>query len=175
MTFDGLRLGSAFQGATFITALVALIGALGYWIKGMPERARVKHEGTEIAAKIEEDIRREAAGWGREFRKEVHSLRNDLQIMNSKLHLATMESARRADKLDMMLFILTMVMDELQTKESNSAVLTRSRILLQRIEEKARDKDHSPALNAAEDTVGAANLAARQVKASEAKDGQRGN
>lgn len=167
--FETFPVGSVFQGATFVTVILALVGALGYWIKGLPERGRVKNEASILTAKIEEDMRGEAAVRFREFREEVHALRNELQRVEGKLHTSMVESVRRSDKLNMVLFILRMVMDELHVKDPESRILDQARTLLGRLENEPHQKDNSAALNAAEDTVDAANSAVREVKAVEAK------
>ncbi len=106
----------------------------------------------------------------KEFRVEVHGLRNELQSVNSELRLSVQQSGRREDKLNMLLFILSMVMDELHAKEPTNSTLAQAIGLLKRVEDVPHDPGNSVALNKAEDTVDAAKETVREVKASEAKE-----
>ncbi len=165
----GFPLGSAFQGGTFAVALVAL-GA--WWIRGWPDRRRASNETISITAKIEEDLRVEAAERFREFREEVHALRNELAKARAELEQTAAKSLRRGDKLNMLLFILRMVMDELHAKDPTNKILAQARHLLDRVEDEPHRAGGSDVLNKAEDTVDAANATLREVKATEAKDGK---
>jgi len=164
----GLQLGTVFQG--LLVAIVSALGALGIWyIRGWPDRRRASNETTAMTAKIEEDLRGEAAERFREFRLEVHALRNELQAVRGELQATATKSMRRGDKLNMVLFILRMVMDELAAKEPKNKILAQARTLLSRVEDEPHQEDNSDALNAAEETVDKANATVRQVKADEAK------
>ncbi len=164
LEIGGFRLGIIFQGVT-----IALITALGIWIKYGPDRTRAENESIGLKAKIEEDLRSEAAVRFQEFRDEVHSLRNELGAARAELHQTTAKSVRRGDKLNMVLFILRLVMDELHAKEPANKVLAQARSLLSRVEDEPHVEGNSDALNQAEDTVEAAQATVREVKAEEAK------
>lgn len=171
-------LGTPFQGIT--AALIAAIGALGIWyIRGWPERrradnesvalkARLEIEAEEHKAKIEKEARDEAATKFREFRLEVHGLRNEVAALQGELRAATNKSMRRGDKMDMLRFILGMVLDELHAKDSSNKVLAQARLLLTRVEDEPHDPANSETLNRAEDTVVAAKATVREVMANEA-------
>jgi hypothetical protein len=160
--------GTPLQGVT--AGLIAAFGALGIWyIRGWPERKRAANETTVITAKIEEELRGEAAQRFREFRAEVHALRNELQQVRGELQQSHAKSMRRGDKLNMVLFILRMVMDELASKEPRNKILAQARTLLSRVEDEPHDKNNSSAVNAAEETVEAAQATVREVRAEEAK------
>jgi hypothetical protein len=131
----------SFQTATFYTFLLALAGCLGYWIKGMPERARVKNEETTLTAKIEEDLRSEAAIRFQEFRNEVHELRNELTVLQADLNRTSVTSERRGTKVNMVLFILNLVMDELHRKDPTNPILDQARVLLKQVEPE-REPEH---------------------------------
>ena len=164
--FHETAIGAVFQGATFFTVLS---GALYFWIKGMPDRGRVKNETTAMQAKIEEDLRNEAALRFKEFRQEVHGLRNELMAARAELQHTVTQSLRRADKLNMVLFILRLVMDELHTKEPANKVLAQAHSLLSRVEDEPHEVGNSTTLNHAVDTVEAAQATVREVMAEEAK------
>ncbi len=177
---ESITTAPVLEGAASATVIIAIIGAFVWWIKGMAERGRVKNEGTIIQAKIEaearalqgkieETFRGEAATRFREFREEVHGLRNDVARLEANLHNATAQSGRRGDKLNMVLFILRLVMDELATRDPTNKILAQARALLARVEDEPHEKGNSTALNQAEDTVEAAQATVREVKAEEAK------
>ena len=163
-----LSSGTLPQWGTFVTLLVAIMGGITVWIKGMPERGRVEIERVSLTARIEEEIRGEAAERFREFRLEVHALRNELHAVRFELQTTAAKSVRRGDKLNMLLFILRMVMDELHSKEPENKTLAQARIMLARVEEEPHQPGASSALHAAEDTVDAAKAAVIEVKAAEA-------
>ncbi len=177
-------LGTVFQGATFVTLLLAIVGGaftvFRYWIQGTPERNRVLNEGRALQAKIEtdakalqlkiaEDLQKDTAEWLQKFRDEIHLLRNELGVARAELHRTAAVSLRRGDKLNMMLFILRLVMDELASKDPDNKVLKQANQLLTRIEDEPHVEGNSTALNQAEDTVEAAQATVREVKADEAK------
>ncbi len=176
---EGLPTG-ILEAAPITVLLILIAGTLGWWIKGMAERGRVKNEGVIIQAeieakaraiqgKIEEAFRGEAATRFQEFREEVHGLRNDVARLEANLYNATTQSGRRGDKLNMVLFILRLVMDELATRDPTNKILAQARQLLTRVEDEPHEKGNSTALNQAEDTVEAAQATVREVKAEEAK------
>lgn len=161
-------LGTPLQGVS--AALIVAFGTIIIWyIRGWPERKRAMNETTALTAKIEEDLRGEAAERFKEFREEVHGLRNELQKARAELDQAAAKSMRRGDRLNMMRFILLMVIDELAAKDPSNKVLAQARLLLSRIEDEPHQPNSSDALTKAEDTVDAANATVRQVKADEAK------
>lgn len=125
------------QWGSFASLFGLFILALTTWIKGIPDRLRVKNETVALQAKIEEDLRGEAAHRFQEFRDEVHGLRNELQVMSSRLSKSETTSRRRADKLSMMLFILQLLMTELRRIDPDSPVLKQAEGLLNRIETEA--------------------------------------
>jgi uncharacterized membrane protein YccC len=126
--------GTIPQWGAFGSLLGLLAMAVTVWIKGIPERLRVRNEGVALQAKIEEDLRGEAALRFQEFRNEVHDLRNELQAMSSRLSSSETTSRRRADKLSMMIFILHLVMSELRRLDKDSEVLQRAEMFLNQIE-----------------------------------------
>ncbi len=177
---ESIATSTLLEGAASATVLIALVGALVWWIKGLAERGRVKNEGAIIQArieaearalqgKIEETFRGEAATRFKEFREEVHGLRNDVARLESSLLISTAQSVRRGDKLNMILFILSLVMEELAARDPTNKILAQARSLLARVEIEPHEKGNSTALNQAEDTVEAAQATVREVKAEEAK------
>lgn len=168
----GFQLGTVFQGA--LVAIVTVLGAIIVsLVRGWPDRRRASNETMTLTAKIEEEMRGEAAVRFQEFRTEVHMLRNELASVKQELTLTAAKSLRRNDKLNMLLFILRLVMDELHAKDPKNATLAQARRLLGGIENDARDEDNSATLNAALDTEDAAHNTVQQVKADEAKPGSK--
>jgi len=166
MLFSALIPGLHFEPiitAGSVTMIAMMIGAaVIWWIRGMPDRRRAEIEGAALN-------NAEAALRFKEFRVEVHALRNELGVVRAELHTAQTQSARRGDKLNMVLFILRMVMDELASKEPGNKVLKQAKNLLSRVEDEPHADSQSDALNAACETVEAAEEAVREVKKSEAK------
>lgn len=155
----GINFGTIFQGGMLLTMLT-LLGV--WWVRGMPDRQRALNEARAID-------NTDAALRFKEFRLEVHALRNELQVVRGELHKAQTKSARRGDMLNMLRFILQMVLDELAAKDPGNKVLTQAKKLLTNVEMEPHQVDESDALRAAEDTVEAANATVRQVKADEAR------
>lgn len=151
-------------------SLLGILGlALTAWVKGIPERLRVKNEREAQDTKAASEIRDEYALRYKETRLEVHALRNELQVVRTELSQSQAKSMRRGDKLNMVLFILRMVMDELSSKDQGNKVLAQAKTLLARVEDEPHGQGNSDALNAAENTVAAAQEAVHEVKAAEAK------
>lgn len=143
--------------------LTMLGGALTWWIKGMPERKRAENEEKIID---NETVAQRLT----EFRLEVHSLRNELAVVRAELHKAQTESSRRGDKINMLRFIVTMLVDEFSVHDPSNRVLAQAKGLLNRIEDEPGRLDNSDALAAAEETVDKAQATVRQVKAKEQQD-----
>lgn len=160
--------GTAFQGIT--AALIATLGGLGIWyIRGWPDRRRAETESDVARASIEEVLRGEAAEQFKQFRNEVHELRNELATVQGELRNAITKSTRRGDKLNMLLFILRLVMDELSAQDPKNKVLAQARTLLTRVEDEPHEAGNSAALERAEEAVEATQATVREVKATEAK------
>lgn len=158
----GFQLGTVFQGGTLAAMLAMLAIVARAYIIGIPDRRRAENEGRVIDNE-------EAAVRFKEFRVEVHALRNELAVVRAELHKAQNQSARRGDMLNMLRFILQMVIDELASKEPANKVLAQARSLLSRVEDEPHRLDNSDTLTAAEDAHDATGETVRQVKAEEAK------
>jgi hypothetical protein len=130
----GIPLGTVFQGGTMVALLALVAGGITVYIKGIPARVRAYSEREAQDTKAASDIRDEYALRYKETRIEVHALRNELQAVRGELAASQTKSTRRGDKLNMVLFILQMVMDELHAKEPTNKVLTQARTLLGRVE-----------------------------------------
>lgn len=159
----GLPLATIFQGGTMAVAVASLFTALGIWFRYGPERKRATNEekiidNADISSRL------------KEFRLEVHALRNELQAVQMELHNARNQSARRGDKLNMLLFIVRMVMDELSARDPGNQVLAQVKNLLSRVDDEP-NRSGSDVLQAAEEAHEATGATVQQVKAEEAKDG----
>ncbi len=165
--------GSAPNWAPIIALVTLILGGVVAYIKTTPERGRVGIEARRVAAELTADIenklRVDVNERFKEFRVEVHGLRNELQAVNGELRTAIKESGRREDKLNMLLFILSMVMDELHAKEPENSTLAQAITLLKRVEDTPHQPGASASMNKAEDAVEATNASLREIKASEAK------
>jgi hypothetical protein len=164
-----LTTGSVPQWGAFGSLLIILGLTLRVWVKGIPERLRVKNEATSLHAKIEEDLRGEAAKRFKEFREEVHGLRNDVMSLSGRLTKSESTSKRRADKLSMMALILRLVMGELRRIDPDSEVLKQAEILMAQVLNETPEDEKSTTLKTAEHAVEAAQDTVIEVKASEAK------
>ena len=162
MHFFGIPLGTAFQGATLATIIIAALTALGVWIKHGPDRIRAETEA-DSAERID------YAQQVKEFRFEVHGYKNMLAQVQSQLIASQSQSARRGDKLNMVLFILNMVMDRLHAKDPDDQVLAQAKVLLSRVQAEPYDKCESDVVHAAQETVQAAENTLHEVRAAEAK------
>ncbi len=173
---EGIPTGTVFQGATLFTVIAAALTALGIWIRHGPERGRVRNESLTVQAKIEEDLRSDAAQRFAEFRKEVHGLRNELAKHIADLTLSEASRRRGSDKLSMMGFILQLVMTELRRLDPDSPTLDQAERLLESLlAEDAPEIDKSKALKKAERTVTSAQDTVDEVKHSEAVDNGNGD
>ncbi len=168
--FEELQIPALLEGGALAAAIIAVAGAIGWWIKGMADRGRVQNEKTVITAKIDEDVRAEVALRFRELRQDILKLENKMQSLTRELNSSVAENSRRSAKTDMLIFALRTAMDELYAKDPKNKVLAQVRKLLERIEDEPHQAGNSNTLNAAEDTVDAANEAVREVKASEARN-----
>jgi hypothetical protein len=131
----GLASGTLPQWGAFGSLLALLALALVAWVKGIPDRLRVKNEREAQDTKAASDIRDEYALRYKETRVEVHGLRNELMAVRGELAASQAKSMRRSDKLNMVLFILRMVMDELSSKDKDNKVLAQANKLLSRVED----------------------------------------
>ncbi len=167
---NSVATGTLPQWGAFLALLTIIAGGIKVWINGMPERARVTIEAATVAAGIEDKLRIDTNERLKEFRMEVHGLRNELHAVNGELRTAIKESTRREDKLNMLLFILSMVMDELHAKDQDNVTLAQAVTLLKRVENTPHQPGASASMNKAEDAVEATAASLREVRASEAKE-----
>ncbi|MDQ3023221.1 MAG: hypothetical protein M3R04_02370 [bacterium] len=164
LEIEGFQLGTVFQGATFAAVLTALLTALGIWFKYGPDRTRADNEGTVI--RNAEDARQH-----RLWRDEVHELKNGMGKLIARqtelerlLTHALATSSMRKEQMDSMLSLIELLIDEVDRIDKKSIVVPQSRLLLKQMRAAANRKvdpfvnnpHQSPALNAAEHTVEAA-------------------
>jgi hypothetical protein len=156
----GLQLGTVFQGGTLAAMLVLLAIVARAYIVGMPERRRAANEGKVID-------NAEVALRFKEWRAEVHAMKNELALVQARLHQSDAQRARNKDRFNMVLFILRLVMAELRRIDPESAVIKQAEALLGQVTEQEDDPDKTPAVNAAEHTLEAAKATLSEVKQSE--------
>ncbi len=150
---EGMQLATIFEGATFATVLVVGLMALRYWIQGSPERARVRNERKSIDM-IDMDKRlADYADQVKDFRNEVHGLRNDLQLALAELLTSDKLSDQRSNWINDMLFIIELLIAELERLDPKSAIVKQAKMMLRRIKEQGNDPSKTEAMNIAETAV----------------------
>lgn len=165
-----------------ILTLLGIIGsggALIWWIRGMPERARVKNEGIVIAAA-------EAADRYKVWRLEVHELKQEVAKVSARQYLTDKQlsdalAVNRHNKSQMatMLFLIKLLISELKRLDPKSAIVHQAEMTLVQMEhDHGMDPTKSDALNTAEvavqdakQTVRSAEATCEEVKKDEAAGG----
>lgn len=150
----GFELGTVFQGGTLAAMLATLAIVARAYVIGMPDRERVKNEGRVID-------NAEVALRFKEWRAEVHGMKNELAVVKAELHQSNAQRARNRDRFNMVLFILRLVMAELRRLDPDSAVIKQADGLLKQVTDQEEDGD---AVSAAETTVAAAKTTLAKVK-----------
>ncbi len=183
---DETQLSTLFDGATFATVLVVAFMALRSWIQGLSDRGRVRNE-TKVLDMAEMDKR--LADYDqqvKDFREEVHGLRQDLQKALAEQLTSDKLSDQRSNWINDMMFIIELLISELERIDSKSQIVKQARTMLKRIKEQGTDPSKSEVHNAAEIAARDARQSARSaehtvieiaadeavVKATEAKDGE---
>lgn len=151
----GIPLGTVFQGGTFGAALIVLAVVARTYILGIPERARVRNE-----AKVIDNA--EVAMRFKEWRAEVHAMKNELAVVKAELHSSNAQRARNRDRFNMVLFILRLVMTELRRLDPQSAVIRQADALLAQVTEE--EESPEDAVSAAKATVASAEVTLEEVK-----------
>lgn len=144
----GLQLGTVFQGGTLLTLLL-LLGV--WWVRGIPDRGRVKNEGKVIDNAEAEKIRTDYAAQIKDFRAEVHGYRNELAAIAARLTASESVSRQRSDRINNMMFIIRLLISELRRLDPTSIIVKQAEAMLQQMEpETSRTND---ALSVAEGAV----------------------
>jgi hypothetical protein len=152
-TLFGVPLNLILQGGILSTLLILVAGIITVWIKGMPERMRVALEHRAIAAT-------EAAQRFKEWRNEVHALKNELAIVAAKQAgcdkaLSEAHAINRANKgqTNTMLFIIRLLISELKRLDPQSIIVRQAEETLAHMQGSMIDPAKSQALNTAEGAV----------------------
>ncbi len=151
--FEYLQLGTIFQGATFFTVLAAGLIALRYWIQGHPERSRVKNERKTIDMGEMDKRLADYADQVKDFRKEVHGLRNELQTALAEQLTSDKLSDQRSNWINDMLFIIELLIAELDRLDPKSPTVKQAKMMLKRIKAQGTDPLKTEAMNTAETAV----------------------
>ncbi len=169
-----MALGTLPQWGAFLSLLAILMGGVTVYIRGIPDRLRVRNEARQIEIDEAELIRSDYAQQIVEFRKEVHGYRNELHAValrqnstEKALTEAQRISRQRSDRINNMMFVLRLVMSELRRLDPSSVILKQAEAMLGSMGED--DPLKSPTLNAAEHAVEAAETTVAEVKSAEAK------
>ncbi len=150
---DELQLATVFEGVTAATVIFAAFMALRYWIQGSPERSRVRNE-TKVLDISEMDKRlADYAQQVKDFRTEVHSLREDLQKALAEQLTSDKLSDQRSNWINDMLFIIELLITELERIDPKSAIVKQAKMMLKRIKAQGTDPLKSESLNIAETAV----------------------
>ncbi len=158
----------------FLSLLAILMGAVTVYIRGIPDRFRVKNEARQIEINEAELIRADYAKQIADFRTEVHGYRNDLQAVMGKqaetekeLERARSVSRQRSDRINNMMFIIRLLISELRRLDPTSIIVKQAEAMLLQMGED--DPHKSMTLNAAEHAVEAAENTVAEVKSAESK------
>lgn len=166
----GMQVGTLFQGVT-ASAMITLLAIVGRaWIIGIPDRLKIANEG-KVSAAAELSERYKA------WRVEVHELKNDLMKVAGKQAdcdraLADAHSVNRHNQVQMntMLFLIRLLIRELERLAPDSLIVQQAKSTLEQLGHEPFDPHKSTALNAAEHTVKAAEIAVEEIK--EAENGE---
>jgi hypothetical protein len=134
LTVFGIPLGTLSQFGTFVGVLAIVAGMVTVWIRGIPERRRVENEARAMDIDEAEKIRTDYAQQIRDFRKEVHGYRNDLQNMEARLSQSESTSRRRSDVIKDMMFIIRLLISELKRTEPQSIIVGQAEAMLARMD-----------------------------------------
>lgn len=152
------------------TILTACMTALGLYFKHRPDQTRADTEAL-VASNADVVLR------FKEFREEVHGYKNEVMRLQGELaqvrrqlSAALDTSARRGDKLNMLRFILSMLIDELAAKDPKNKVLAQARAMLSRIDDEPHQLDGSDTLHKAEDAHAATGEVINEIKKQEATE-----
>ncbi len=177
LEIGGFQLGTIFQGIA-----IALITALGIWIKYAPERGRVANERKTIDMAEMDKILADYAEQVKSFRSEVHGLRNELHTAVTELLASDKISDQRSNWINDMMFIIELLVAELDRIDPKSLIVKQAKGMLRRISEQGKDPKKSEALNIAETAVRDAHQTVRsaehtvvEINADEAKAVKEGN
>ena len=170
----GLPVGTALQGGTFLTAIVAL-GI--WWIRGAPDRHRAKNETKLIDASEMEKVLADYATQVKAFRVEVHALRNELQALQGELRASDKVSQQRNERISTMELIIELLITELERLDPNSVIVRQAKMMMRRISGGFQDPTKSHEMNSAEaavadakQTVSSAERTVVEIEANEARE-----
>ncbi len=182
LEIEGFQLGTVFQGATFAAIVTAILTAVGIWLKYAPERGRVANERKTIDMAEMDKILADYADQVKAFRSEVHGLRHELHTAVAELLASDKISDQRSNWINDMMFIIELLIAELERIDPKSLIIKQAKAMLKRINEQGKDPKKSQALNIAEtavrdahQTVRSTEHAVTEINVQEAKDAKVGN
>ncbi len=151
--FEDMQLNTILNGATLFTVLVAGLMTTRYWIQGSPERSRVRNERKTIDMVDMDKRLADYADQVKDFRKEVHGLRNELQTALAEQLTSDKLSDQRSNWINDMLFIIELLIAELERLDPKSAIVKQAKMMLKRIKDQGTDPSKTEAMNIAETAV----------------------
>lgn len=153
----GMDIGTPLQGAMLATMLLAL-GA--WWIRGMPDRGRVRNE-----AKVIADA--ELARRYKEWRAEVHELKNQLAVVLAEQRKCNQALAAALALNRPVLFLIRLLIREVKRLDPESPIIGQAESTLEHLGQAIDDPAKSNVLNAAEQAVEAAEQTVEEAKQAE--------
>ncbi len=178
----GLPLGTVPQWGAFASLLAILAGCVTVFIRGMPERGRVANERKTIDMAEMDKILADYAEQVKAFRIEVQGLRNDLHGAVAELLASDKISDQRSNWINDMMFIIELLIAELERLDPKSLIVKQAKGMLKRISDQGKDPKKSEALNIAEtavrdahQTVRSTEHAVTEINVQEAKTAKDGN
>lgn len=163
--FGGVNWGTPFQGISVIGILAILGFVVRTWIVGMPARKQAENDAKRAANEGKVIDNTEVALRFKEWRAEVHAMKNEVTVLRAELHRSDAQRAHNRERFNMVLFILRLVMAELRRIDPNSPVIKQADELLKQVTDE--DAPHDAA-ESAKATVAAAQDTLEQIE----KDGK---
>jgi hypothetical protein len=167
MTAHMLAIGTLPQWGSFLSLVAIIMGGIIVYIKGIPERGRVRNEATVIDVDADTVLRAEYVEQIKEFRREVHGYRNELQVIQGELTRSESASRRRGDRIRNMEFVIRLLVSELKRLQPNGSIVVdqAEAMMAQMDRDGAEDGRHkSTALQSAETAVTAARKTVRSAE-----------
>lgn len=150
----GIQFGTVFQGGT-LAALVLLLGV--WWVRGMPDRGRVRNEAKVIA---DEELARRYKEW----RAEVHELKNQLAIVLAEQRKCNQALSAALALNRPVLFLIRLLIREVKRLDPTSPIIDQAETTLEHLGQAIDDPNKSDVLNAAEQAVEAAEQTVEEAK-----------
>ncbi len=151
---------TAGNAATF----AMLAGIIIWWIRGMPERGRVKNERKSIDMAEMDKLLADYGEQIKAARQAIHDLRNELHVALGALSASDRVSDQRHNWIGDMLFIIELLISELERLDPKSMIVKQAKAMLKRIKGDGTDNTKSEVRNATETAARDARQSARSAE-----------